>query len=145
MKKTFLALVCLASLAWLTACTPEVKKIHLSDALMSGDEEIVLDQDGNAFTGEVWSDDDATFYMDVKDGQVLYIKTFHENGQLAILHEIADNEDQEDVFTYYDEAGNEMSVDDFSTQYPSVIIKMAEAWPDTYFESDEDLDDVEEP
>ena len=136
MKKTFLAFMCIATLALVTACTGSsseqtegVKKIHLSEALQNGN--TVCDPKGNVFTGEVWSDDDATFCMSVEDGTIEVIKTFHENGKVAILQKMGENEDgDDDVFTYYDEEGNEIDEDDFEENYQSVRQRMEAAWPE---------------
>lgn len=128
--------MCIATLALVTACTGSsseqtegVKKIHLSEALQNGN--TVCDPEGNVFTGEVWSDDDATFCMSVEDGTVEVIKTFHENGKVAILQKMGENEDgDDDVFTYYDEEGNEIDEDDFEENYQSVRQRMEAAWPE---------------
>lgn len=110
-----------------TTSGPDTKAnvLKLSEALIDGD--LVYDASEKIFSGEIWSDDMKTFCMVVKNGVISDVKTFHENGQLAILNHTADGND---LHTYYDENGKEMTEDAFNAKYQSVWDRMEAAWPE---------------
>ena len=102
-------------------------RMNMSQAMQIGD--ITCDPQGGVFTGEVWSDDNRTFCIKVANGKNGDMLSFHENGKIAIYHKVVDNNEDHDVYTYYDEFGNVIDENSFNAKYQSVWDRMEQQWP----------------
>ena len=68
--------------------------------------------DGKLFTGELWSNDDRTMCMEVKDGQVETFTLYHMNGKVANIQYGNGNGNN------FDEFGNTLSETELDNKYP---------------------------
>lgn len=99
--------------AVLVGCT---NKTYLSECTFDAQTQI-LSKDGNAFSGIVNSDDGKFAQIEVKEGTVVGMKYYHDNGKIAHLFV------QHKPEVYYDDKGNVIKDYDYKKQYPEIVKK----------------------
>jgi antitoxin component YwqK of YwqJK toxin-antitoxin module len=75
------------------------------------------------FTGEVWTDDDATGYIGVKNGKAKDFTYYHENGKEAIAISMKDST-QVPQAKYFDDEGKTINENQFKEKYTDLLIKI---------------------
>ncbi len=111
-----LHLYVLIILCCLTSCKKEnASRTHFPNAVFvttTMSELPTVYVDGKLFTGELWSNDDRTMCMEVKDGQVETFTLYHMNGKVANIQ--YGNGDGNN----FDEFGNTLSETELDHKYP---------------------------
>lgn len=110
--------------------TSSLTRMNMNQALSTPDS-IICDPSGGVFTGELWSDDNRTFCITVENGKGKSISSFHDNGQLAILHMLdGDDDGNNDTYMFFDEDANVIEDEEFNARYHSVWDRMKQQWPE---------------
>ena len=82
---------------------------------------------GRLITGLVPSNDGKTFNLNLIDGYLYGIVALHDNGETAIIFRDIKEIEDEEITTYKDENGEEMTLAEFKAKYPKIIARMKEA------------------
>ena len=116
MKKSILSLAIATVLLLLASCSE--KKVRVTQLLFN---ETVTNAylDGEKYTGEAWSDDGKTVCVAFDNGAITSVNVFHTNGTVAVSGKSLSGKAQ-----YFDEEGNEISVDDLIMNYPDIIQRL---------------------
>ncbi len=97
------------------SCGPNLK--HISEVEIR--DSIVYDN-GNPYTGDVWSDDERLFSLTTTGGVIVNCRVFHINDSLAI--EILNDS----TVKYYDEVGDTIPEDTFRLRYKDLCATLPE-------------------
>jgi hypothetical protein len=84
-------------------------RINVSAVQFSEDKVLV---EGKPFTGDIWSDDGATYTLTADQGEVVAFTLYHSNGQVALS-----KASHADSTLVYDEQGTPITIDTFATRY----------------------------
>ena len=96
----------------ITSCAE--KKIHPKEVKTK---ENITYVNNEPLTDKVWSEDNKTVCLTLKDGKLIDVKAFHEDGKtiaITIEDAIADN------IKYFDEKGKEMDGNKFNRKYQKI-------------------------
>ena len=103
-------------LCFISACKKNTPtRIHFTDAVMVAstmDELPTIYLNGELYSGEIWSNDNRTICMEVRDGQVETFTLYHMNGKIANIQ--YGNGDGNN----FDEYGNTLSETELDHSYP---------------------------
>lgn len=91
-------------------------RINVS-AVQFSEEKVLVD--GKPFTGEIWSDDGATYSLTADQGEVVSFTLYHINGQVALC-----KASHIDSTLVYDEQGSPITVDTFATRYKELAAEL---------------------
>ena len=91
-------------------------RINVS-AVQFSEEKVLVD--GKPFTGEVWSDDGASYSLTADQGEVVAFTLYHNNGQVALS-----KASHSDSTLVYDEQGTPITVDTFATRYKELAAEL---------------------
>lgn len=113
-QKLLLAFCLMLPVIFLPSCNEKANfsdiNIKILDDAENGEDGIIL-KDGKPFTGEVWSQDNATICIKIEDGVAKEMSFYHMNGKIAV-YQIPYKQ-----YIYYDDEGNVISRDSFMDKY----------------------------
>lgn len=99
----FLAVLCLLACS---AGKTRVSEVEFTDSLAY--------VDGNPYSGELWSDDTASYCLMAKDGNIVSLTMYHDNGQVALSMPSADS------LLCFDAKGESIPFDSFVARYEAL-------------------------
>ena len=100
-------MVCVSALIMLS-CNSDTKATMSTVRI----DKTCISMDGKPFSGEVWSDDNKTYCLQVENGSLVSYTLYHPNGQPAVTITTSEPSTQ-----FYDESGKALPLDSFISHY----------------------------